>query len=181
MRQGLWPPSQILALRVYIMPTISTISRPCLHVADLVYRLQTTFSCARVNGGTVGMGGCWNEPDGQLAGRPAGPPSHEPSSGLFHPAPLCASSKPKAAGWQPVGVGHPLALNGQRPALGSHATVFDTSMDSRYSIHFAGSCFLSDPSVSLYVSWMSWISVAGARGVRLWYSFLAIVYAECLC
>ena len=39
---GLRPPSQILALRVYNMPTVSTISRPRLLGADSVYRLQNT-------------------------------------------------------------------------------------------------------------------------------------------
>ena len=37
---GLQLPSQILSLRVYNKPTVSTISRPCLLVADHVYRLQ---------------------------------------------------------------------------------------------------------------------------------------------
>ena len=36
------PPSQILALRVYNVLTVSTISRPRLLGADHVYRLQTT-------------------------------------------------------------------------------------------------------------------------------------------
>ena len=51
-KAGLWPSSPILALRVYNMPTVYTISRLCLHVADRVYRLRTAFSCARVN--TIG-------------------------------------------------------------------------------------------------------------------------------
>ena len=38
---GLRPPSQILALRVYNMPTVSTISRPRLLVVHIVYRPQT--------------------------------------------------------------------------------------------------------------------------------------------
>ena len=38
---GLRPPSQILALRVYNMPTVSTISRPRLLVVHIVYRHQT--------------------------------------------------------------------------------------------------------------------------------------------
>ena len=38
---GLRPPSQILALRVYNMPTVSTISRPRLLVVHSVYRPQT--------------------------------------------------------------------------------------------------------------------------------------------
>ena len=38
---GLRPPSQILALRVYNMPTVSTISRPRLPVVHSVYRPQT--------------------------------------------------------------------------------------------------------------------------------------------
>ena len=38
---GLRPSSQILALRVYNMPTVSTISRPCLLVVYSVYRPQT--------------------------------------------------------------------------------------------------------------------------------------------
>ena len=38
---GLRPPSQILALRVYNMPTVSTISRPRLPVVHTVYRPQT--------------------------------------------------------------------------------------------------------------------------------------------
>ena len=44
-------------LRVYNIPAASTISRPRLHVADRVCRLQTAFSCARVNGGGEGGGG----------------------------------------------------------------------------------------------------------------------------
>ena len=40
---------EILALCVYNIPKGSTISRVCLHVADCVYRLQTAFTCARVN------------------------------------------------------------------------------------------------------------------------------------
>ena len=39
--EGLRPPSQILALRVYNMPTVSTISRPRLLVVHSVYRPQT--------------------------------------------------------------------------------------------------------------------------------------------
>ena len=39
---GLRPPSQILALCIYDMPTVSTISRPRLLGADSVYRLQNT-------------------------------------------------------------------------------------------------------------------------------------------
>ena len=39
---GLRPPSQILALRVYNMPTVSTISRPRLLVVHIVYRPQTS-------------------------------------------------------------------------------------------------------------------------------------------
>ena len=38
---GLRPPSQILSLRVYNMPTVSTIRRPRLLVANRVYKLQT--------------------------------------------------------------------------------------------------------------------------------------------
>ena len=38
---GLRPPYQILALRVYNMPTVSTISRPRLLVVHIVYRPQT--------------------------------------------------------------------------------------------------------------------------------------------
>ena len=38
---GLRPPSQILALRVYNMPAVSTISRPRLLVVHSVYRPQT--------------------------------------------------------------------------------------------------------------------------------------------
>ena len=38
---GLRPPSQILALRVYNMPTVSTISRPRLLVVHSVYKPQT--------------------------------------------------------------------------------------------------------------------------------------------
>ena len=45
----LWPTSQILALHVYNMPTVSTISRLCPLGAHCVYRLFTAFSCARVN------------------------------------------------------------------------------------------------------------------------------------
>ena len=45
--EGLRPPSQILALRVYNMPTVSTISRPRLLVVHSVYRPQTALSlCA---------------------------------------------------------------------------------------------------------------------------------------
>ena len=44
---GLRPPSQILALRVYNMPTVSTISRPRLLVVHSVYRPQTAHTlCA---------------------------------------------------------------------------------------------------------------------------------------
>ena len=39
---GLRPPSQILALRVYNMPTVSTISRPRLLVVHSVYGPQNT-------------------------------------------------------------------------------------------------------------------------------------------
>ena len=39
--EGLRPRSQILALRVYNMPTVSTISRPCLLVVYSVYKPQT--------------------------------------------------------------------------------------------------------------------------------------------
>ena len=39
--EGLRPPSQILALRVYNMPTVSTISGRCLLVVHSVYRPQT--------------------------------------------------------------------------------------------------------------------------------------------
>ena len=38
---ALRPPSQILSLGVYKMPTVSTISKPRLLVADCAYRLQT--------------------------------------------------------------------------------------------------------------------------------------------
>ena len=41
--------SKTLALCVYNMPTMPTISRPHLHVADHIYRLFTAFSYARVN------------------------------------------------------------------------------------------------------------------------------------
>ena len=46
---GLWLLSQILALRVYKMLTVTTISRLRLHVSDRVYQLFTAFLCARVN------------------------------------------------------------------------------------------------------------------------------------
>ena len=41
-------PSQILALRVYNMPTVSTISRPRLPVVHSVYRPQTALPLCRV-------------------------------------------------------------------------------------------------------------------------------------
>ena len=41
--EGLWPPSQILALCIYTMPTVSIISRRCLLVVHSVYRPQTAF------------------------------------------------------------------------------------------------------------------------------------------
>ena len=53
-KEGLRPASQMLALRVYNMPTMSTISRPRLRMADRVYRLQTTFTCAWVNAVSFG-------------------------------------------------------------------------------------------------------------------------------
>ena len=39
--RGVWPPSQILSLRVYNMPTVSPISRPRLLVVHSVYRLYS--------------------------------------------------------------------------------------------------------------------------------------------
>ena len=57
---GLWPPSQILALRVYNMPTVSTISRPRLLVVHIVYRPQTAHPlCAgkRLQRTVLGEGG----------------------------------------------------------------------------------------------------------------------------
>ena len=59
---GLRPPSQILALRVYNMPTVSTISRPRLLVVHSVYRPPTASPCVRVNdvsGPSLGEGGLW--------------------------------------------------------------------------------------------------------------------------
>ena len=44
--------SQILALRVYNMPTVSTISGPRLLVVHSVYKPQTDFPCVRVDDGT---------------------------------------------------------------------------------------------------------------------------------
>ena len=41
-KEAFGPPSRILALRVYHMPTVSTISRPCLVGVHNVYRPQTT-------------------------------------------------------------------------------------------------------------------------------------------
>ena len=41
---GLWPPSQILAFRIYNMQTMSTISRPCFLGADGVCKLQATMN-----------------------------------------------------------------------------------------------------------------------------------------
>ena len=46
---GLRPPSQILALRIYNMPTVSTISRPRLLGADSVYRPQNTMPVCAVD------------------------------------------------------------------------------------------------------------------------------------
>ena len=70
------PPSQIFALCVYNMPTVS-ISRLRLHVANHVYRLQTAFWCARVNGG----GGLlvWGVPRmNRTSGQPGGwPTAHQ--------------------------------------------------------------------------------------------------------
>ena len=37
-----------MALRIYNMPTMSTISRLCLHVANHIYGLFPAFWCARV-------------------------------------------------------------------------------------------------------------------------------------
>ena len=45
--RGLLPPSQILALCVYNMQTLSTIGRPRLLGADSVYGLQTATSMVR--------------------------------------------------------------------------------------------------------------------------------------
>ena len=49
---GLRPPSQILALRVYNMPTVSTISRPRLLVVHSVYRPRPPSPSMRVNDGS---------------------------------------------------------------------------------------------------------------------------------
>ena len=52
-KEGLQPTSQRLAIRVYHMPTMSAVSRPCIHMADYVYKLFGAFSCARVNAFSV--------------------------------------------------------------------------------------------------------------------------------
>ena len=66
---------EILAPGVYDMPTVSTISRPCLHVAETA-STDYAFSCARINGG------------GELLAWAGRPPmtSAEASPALLHPA-----------------------------------------------------------------------------------------------
>ena len=98
---GFWPPSQILALRVYNMPTMSTISRPRLLVVHSVYRPQTAhplYAGKRLQRTVLGEGGrilalrVYNMPTVSTISRPRLPvvhSVHRPQTAL----PLCAGKR----------------------------------------------------------------------------------------